>query len=419
MIDRRGFLALSAMGLLTRGAFAAANPHVVVLGGGAGGATAARVIRSLGGPRVDITLIEQDPAYVTCFFSNWVIGGLRTMADITHHYDRLADAGIKVVTARADAVDRDGKAVVLADGTRIAYDRLVVSPGVSFRFDTLPGYSEEVAETMPHAWRAGPQTEALKAGLEALDDGATVVMTVPDNPYRCPPGPYERASLIANLFKTKGHSRSKIVILDAKEKFSKQALFQEGWEHHYPGVVEWLPPSVHGGIASLDAGASTVVTGLDRFKGDLVSIIPPQKAGAIAKAAGLTGDDGWCAVEAGSFVSKADPAITVVGDAAKAGEMPKSAFAANSQAKAAAVHLLAELLGRAPSDPLLFNTCWSLIAPDDGVRVGALYDVKDGAIVTKTGFVSKPGESVDERRKQAAEAAAWYAAITTDMFGRT
>lgn len=417
MLDRRGFLALSAAGLLPGGAFAQTPPRIVVLGGGAGGATAARVLRSFGGPRVDITLIEENRDYVTCFFSNWVIGGLREMAGITHGYDRLAAAGIRVVAARAASIDRDGKAVVLADGSRVPYDRLVLAPGIAFRYDTLPGYSEAAVEKMPHAWKAGPQTLELRRRLDALDDGATVVITVPAMPYRCPPGPYERVSLMAASLKARGHARSRIVILDGKEKFSKQALFQEGWEAHYPGMVEWLPPSVHGGLKGCDPGRMVIETQLDSFRGDLVSVIPPQTAGAIAIGAGLAGEDGWCAVDPVTFASAVDPAITVVGDSSKAGEMPKSAFSANSQAKAAAFHLLAELAGRAPSDPLLFNTCWSLIAPDDGVKVGGVYEPKDGVLAAKVAFVSKSGESVEERRKGAEEAAAWYDAIVADMFG--
>jgi sulfide dehydrogenase [flavocytochrome c] flavoprotein subunit len=421
VLDRRTLLQLSALGLgalaVPARAFAQAVPKIVVLGGGAGGATAAGLVRRFGGPRVEITLIEQNAAYVTCFFSNWVLGGLRSMADITHGYDRLAASGIKIVNARADAVDREGKAVVLADGTRVPYDRLILSPGVDFDFGFLPGYGQDAIEVMPHAWKAGPQTELLKARLDALSDGATIVMTVPDNPYRCPPGPYERVSMFAHALKARGHARSKIVVLDGKEKFSKQALFQEGWEAHYPGMVEWLPPSVHGGLQSADPAAGTITTALDSFRGDLVNVIPPQRAGAVAVAAGLADDKGWCAVLPGTFQSKADPSVYVIGDAAKAGEMPKSAFSANSQGKLAAMRVLVELVGRETSDPLLFNTCWSLIAPDDGVKVGALYGEKDGAIVAKTPFVSQPGEPAEERRRSVAEAEAWYAAITADMFG--
>jgi sulfide dehydrogenase [flavocytochrome c] flavoprotein subunit len=419
MHSRRDVLALTALGLgvlaMPARAFAQAVPKIVILGGGAGGATAAGLVRRFGGPRVEITLIEQNPAYVTCFFSNWVLGGLRTMADITHGYERLTGAGIRLVTARAESIDRDGKAVVMADGSRVPYDRLILSPGVDFDFGFLPGYGEDAIEAMPHAWKAGPQTELLKARLDGLSDGATIVMTVPNNPYRCPPGPYERVSMFAHVLKAKGHKRSKIVVLDGKEKFSKQALFQEGWEAHYPGMVEWLPPTVHGGLESADPATGTIKTALDSFKGDLVNVIPPQRAGAIA--AGLAGEDGWCAVAPRSFASKLDPAIHVLGDAAKAGEMPKSAFAANSQGKFVAIRVLADLVGRQESEPLLFNTCWSLIAPDDGVKVGALYTEKDGAIAAKTSFVSQPGEPAEERRRSVAEAEAWYAAIVTDMFG--
>ena len=420
-MTRRDFARLSllasALAAGAPAAFAQARPRVVILGGGAGGATAALMLRRFGGPRLDITLIEENPAYSTCFFSNWVLAGLRSMDRITFGYDRMRATGITVVTARAESVDRDGRAVVLADGTRVPYDRLLVAPGVSFDFAAIPGYDAAAAEIMPHAWKAGPQTVALKARLDGLSDGATVVMSVPDNPYRCPPGPYERASVIAHVLKAKGHGRSKIVILDGKEKFSKQALFQEGWERLYPGMIEWLPPSVHGGVERVDPATMTVVTGLDDIRGDLVNVIPPQKAGAIAVAAGLTDPGGWCPVRPENMASADDPRIFVVGDACRAGEMPKSAFSAASQAKFAALMILAELIGRAPSDPRFFNTCWSLLAPDEAVKVGAAYTVKDRAIVASRPFVSAPGESAEERRTAAGEAEAWFDAITADMFG--
>ncbi len=338
------------------------------------------------------------------------------MADITHGYDRLAGAGIKVVNARAETIDRDGKAVVLADGSRVPYDRLVLSPGVSFKTDFLPGYTEAAMEKLPHAWKAGPQTELLKARLDALQDGATVVMTVPGNPYRCPPGPYERISLIAHLLKSRGHARSKIVVLDDKEKFSKQALFQEGWEAHYPGMVEWLPPSVHGGFKSVDADTGTVVTALDSFKGDLVNLIPPRRP-APSRRPPADGR-GW-------LVRRRSRHLHLEGRSRDHGRRRRLQGRRNAeigllrQQPGQGRRLPSARRGRRPLavDPLLFNTCWSLIAPDDGVKVGALYAVKDGALAAKTSFVSKTGESAEERRKSVAEAVDWYAAITADMFG--
>lgn len=417
-LTRRGFLAAATAtaASLAAPAFAAATPHVVIVGGGAGGATAAGFIRRLAGDRVRVTLVEPSATYITCFFSNWVIGGLRTMADITHDYTRLPASGIAVVQARASRIDRDARSVVLDDGTAIAYDRLILSPGIDLRYDALSGYTEAASEIMPHAWKAGPQTELLKRRLDAVKDGGSIVMLAPANPYRCPPGPYERVSLMAHVLKSTGRTKARITVLDAKEKFSKQALFQEAWEQLYPGMVEWLPPSVHGGVERVDPAGSSVVAGLDTFKADLVNVIPPQHAGAIARTSDLA-KDGWCPVDAASMRSALDANIFVIGDAASAGEMPKSAFSANSQAKVAGANVLADLLDWPRPDPRFFNTCWSLLGPDDGVKVGALYAPKDGAIASASGFLSAPGETAEEHRRSAAEAEAWYASITAEMFG--
>ncbi len=217
---------------------APARPKVVVIGGGAGGATAARYIAKDSEGAIDVTLIEANPIYTTCFFSNLFLGDFRSFDSLNHGYDKLAsNYGITVVNKMADAIDRDGKQVVLADGTRVPYDRLVVSPGIDLVWDSVPGYSEAAAEIMPHSWKAGPQTKLLKAKLDAIENGQQIVMVAPPNPYRCPPGPYERVSMFAHVLKTKGHTDSKIIVIDPKDKFSKQALFQEGWDRHYRGMV--------------------------------------------------------------------------------------------------------------------------------------------------------------------------------------
>ncbi|WP_075217478.1 NAD(P)/FAD-dependent oxidoreductase [Mongoliimonas terrestris] len=409
-------LATGVMAVSARGA-TPAPPRIVVLGGGAGGAVAARTAKRLGGEAVSVTLVEAAPSYVTCFFSNWVIAGLRAMEDITHGYAGLAADGIAVVHGRAEAIDRDARAIRLATGETIPYDRLILAPGIALRHEAVPGYSEAAALTMPHAWKAGPQTTLLRSRLEALGPTASIVMLVPPNPYRCPPGPYERAALMAHRLKATGRAGARLTILDAKETFSKQALFQEGWERHTPGMVQWLPPSVHGGILSVDPATNSVETGLDVFSGDLITVIPPQQAAPIAVDAGLADPDGWCPVVPAAMRSPMDSFVHVIGDAAKAGEMPKSAFAAASQGRVAAVAVLADLLGWPRPEPRYFNTCWSLIAPDDGVKVGALYGEKAGGIATVKGFVSQPGEPAAERRRAVDEAENWYAAITAEMFG--
>ena len=255
------------------------KPRVVVIGGGAGGATAARYIAKDSEGEIDVTLIDASEQFTTCFFSNLYLGDFRDFDSITHGYDKLqSDYGITKVTGMAMAVDRDARTVRMADGAEVPYDRLVVSPGIDLIYDSVEGYSEEAAEIAPHAWKAGPQTQLLKAKLDAITSGQQIIMVAPPNPYRCPPGPYERISMMAHVLKTKGVDAN-IVIIDPKPKFSKQGLFQEGWDKHYPGMIEWYGPDVHGGIGAVDVNAGTVETDLDTFEGDLLNVIPAQKAG--------------------------------------------------------------------------------------------------------------------------------------------
>lgn len=319
-LTRRGFSRLAlgttaaslAMPHILR---AQSKPRAVIIGGGAGGATAARYIAKDSEGEIDVTLIEVNRTFTTCFFSNLYLGGYRTFESITHSYDKLAsDYGVKVVHQMATAIDRDARQVRLADGSTVAYDRLVVSPGIDLIYDSVPGYSREAAEIAPHAWKAGPQTQLLKAKLDAVENGQQIVMLAPPNPYRCPPGPYERVSMMAHVLKQKGHTDARIVIVDPKPKFSKQALFQEGWEKHYPGMIEWIGPDVHGGIKGVDANAGSVETDFDTFTGTLLNVIPAQRAGAIAVDAGLADGKGYCPIDAFSMRSKADDNIYVIGD---------------------------------------------------------------------------------------------------------
>jgi NADPH-dependent 2,4-dienoyl-CoA reductase/sulfur reductase-like enzyme len=419
-VNRRTFVAgASALASnLSLPALAQAKPRLVVIGGGAGGATVARYVAKDSGGAIDVTLIEPAPHYTTCFHSNLYLGGLRDWASITHSYDALAARhGIKLVRQMAQAVDRDKKAVRLADGSDVPYDRLVVAPGIDLKFDSVPGYSEPAAETMPHAWKAGPQTQLLKKQLEALRDGALVVMLAPPNPYRCPPGPYERISMMAHVLKTKGHKNSRIVILDPKDTFSKQALFQEGWESHYPGMIEWQDPKMHGGIKEVDPKAMTVKTDLETHKGDLVNVIPAQMAGKIARDAGLANQSGFCPIDPASMRSAVDANIYVVGDACIAGDMPKSAFSSNSQAKVAAMIIRGELANARTFPARYTNTCWSVIDADDTVKVGGRYEPRDGKIAAVDTFISQKGEAAALRRQTQEENMGWYASITSDIFG--
>lgn len=394
------------------------KPRVVVIGGGAGGATAARYIAKDSDGAIDVTLIDDSEMFTTCFFSNLYVGGYRSFESITHSYDTLQSSyGITKVTGRASSVDRAAKTVTMADGSTIPYDRLVVSPGIDLIWESVEGYSEELSEIAPHAWKAGEQTKILKAKLDAIENGQQIVMVAPPNPYRCPPGPYERASMMAHVLKSKGLTDAKVIILDPKDKFSKQGVFQEGWEKHYPGMIEWYGPDVHGGIESVDVNAGTVETGLDTFKGALLNIIPAQKAGAIAAAAGLTNDSGFCPIDAESMRSTMDEAVFVIGDACIAGDMPKSGFSANSQAKVAAMNVRGDLVGSKVFPAKYANTCWSLIETDDNIKVGAQYAPGDGKIASVQGFVSQTGEDAALRKANYEESVGWYAGITADMFG--
>ncbi len=420
---RRGFgrLALGAAalsGISAPSLAQGAAPRLVVVGAGPGGATLARYAAQGGG--LSVTLIDANPHHITCPFSNYYLAGLYEFDGLIKGFDNLRAAGINVVQGYAQDVDRDGKAVVLADGTRVPYDALVLSPGVDFKWDAVEGYDEEVAETLiPHAYKAGEQTKLLRAQLDALEDGGTVIVAVPGNPYRCPPGPYERVSLIAHLLKSTGRTRSKILLLDAKSSFSKQALFQQGWTRHYGDMIEWVPGEfTGGGFAGVDAGAKTV-TGLsgEVFEGDVINFIPPQKAGAIARLAGLSGDGDWAPVLPETLQSKFDPDIVILGDASAQGDMPKSAFSANSQAKAAAAALRARLLGERAFPPRYLNTCWSLIEVGDAVKIGATYQAGPEKIDTVEPFISSVDDAAEVRKTTESEVYAWYESFSRDVWG--
>jgi NADH dehydrogenase FAD-containing subunit len=422
-MTRRNFSLLAGASLATLSTplfaptvFGQGKPRLVVVGGGPGGATVARYVAKDSKGAIDVTLIEPSKNFTTCFFSNLYVGGLRDFKSITYNYDKVRKAGVKVVHAMATGVDRDKK-VVTAGGQRVPYDRLVLAPGIDLKYDSVPGYSEAAAQMMPHAWKAGPQTQLLIKKLNALKDGDLIVMIAPPNPYRCPPGPYERASMFAHVLKKKGFKKSKIVILDAKPAFAKQAVFTEGWDKHYKGMIEWLDPQVHGGVKSIDPKTGEIKTGFETYKAALANVIPAQMAGKIVRDAGLANQSGFCAIDPGSMKSTVDANIFVVGDASIAGDMPKSAFAANSQAKVAAMTVRADLTKSQAFPARYSNTCWSLIAPDDDVKVGATYAPGDGKIKASGGFISKKDEPADLRKANYKESVDWYNGIVRDIFG--
>jgi sulfide dehydrogenase [flavocytochrome c] flavoprotein subunit len=396
---------------------AQAKPKLVVIGGGPAGATIAKYVARDASGAIEVTLVEPLHQFTTCFHSNLYLGGFRSWDSITHSYDALASKyGVKLVHQAGQAIDREKKVLRLADGSQLSYDRLVVATGIDLKYDSVPGYSVAAAEIMPHAWKPGAQTQLLKRQLDSIEDGALIVIIAPPNPYRCPPAPYERASMMAHVLKAKGHKKSLIVILDAKDSFAGQALFQEGWEKHYPGMVEWQDPKIHGGIKRLDVSTMTVETDLASYQAHLVNVIPAQIAGRIARDAGLANDSGYCAIDPASMRSVLDANVFVVGDAAIAGEMPKSASSANSQAKVAALMIRAELTGAQTAPARYTTACWSLIETEDAVKVGGRYEPKGDKIAAVETFVSRTGESAELRRRTESENVEWYADITADIF---
>src|SRR5919204_2177856 len=417
--SRRDFLKAAAAGatLLPLPAIAqGAAGRVVVVGAGFGGATCARFIKRID-PRITVTLVEANRTFVACPFSNGVIAGLREIKAQEFGYDKLAGDQLVLQLSPGTAVDPQGRIVTLANGTQLSYDRLVLSPGIDLRWDGLPGYTEAAAERMPHAWKAGEQTLLLRRQLEAMEDGGTVVMSAPANPFRCPPGPYERASLIAYYLKTK-KPKSKLIILDAKDVFSKQRLFQNAWKALYPNL-EWVSLSAGGKVTSVDPGAMTLVTDFARHKADVANVIPPQKAGRIAEIAGAVDRTGWCPIDPATFESKLQPNVHVIGDASIAGAMPKSAFSANAQAKVCAAAVAKLIAGDKPDTPKLINTCYSLVAPDYGISIEGVYRPADGQIkeIEGSGGVSALDAPNSTRALEATFANAWFNTITTEVFG--
>ena len=420
-LSRREFCGAAAVGAAAlafpRPSFAQSAARIVVVGGGFGGASCARALKQID-PKLQVTLVEPNRTFTACPFSNTVIAGLRSIEAQQFTYDKIAADGVTVIAQAATRIDPQARTVGLADGTSLAYDRLVLAPGIDLRFDALPGYDEAAAAKMPHAWKAGEQTLLLRKQLEAMDDGGLVVIAAPANPYRCPPGPYERACLIAYYLKTK-KPRSKLLILDAKDAFSKQRLFQNAWKELYPGMVEWISLSQGGKVNAVDSSTNTLITDFGNHTAQVANVIPPQRAGRIAGIAGVADNTGWCAIDPVTFESKSVPNIHVIGDACIAGTMPKSAFSANAQAKACAGAVATLIAGGTPAAPKLINTCYSLAAPDYGFSVAGVYHPKNGLLadVEGSGGVSPPDAPRDFRASEAVFAQSWFDTTTAEVFG--
>ncbi len=432
-INRRDFLKLAAAGG-TSGALAlqgcagmrdttmAPGPRVVVVGGGFGGATAAKYIRMFD-PGVQVTLIEANATHTTCPGSNWVLGGLRSLESITFDYGVLRKRhGVEVVTGRASAIDPDQRKVMLAGGGSVAYDRLIVSPGIDFDYAAIEGHGPGDVERAPHAWQAGPQTAILQRQLEEMPDGGVFVIVPPPNPFRCPPGPYERVSMVAHYFKQR-KPRAKIVILDPKGGFSKQGLFIQGWQDLYGygtdrSLIEYVP-GPDGTVGRVDMATLTAYAGdfENAVRADVLNLIPAQRAGAIAVESGLADDSGWCPVDHRTWESTLVPGVHVIGDSAIQAPLPKSGYAANSEAKVCAAAVVDLLRGRAAGEPSWVNTCYSLVGPDYGISVAAVYDLTaEGKVASVEGAGGLTPADAD-RKKEALYARSWYVNVTDDSFG--
>ena len=419
---RRQFFSLAASlpfaRLPTGRARANTRARIVVVGGGFGGAACAKYLR-LADPSLTVTLVAPQPQFVTCPFSNVALVGLRPLASLTHTYHQLRERyGVQIVQAQAQELDPTAQRVTLSDVSTLAYDRLVLSPGIELRWNAIEGYDAEASAVFPHAWQAGSQTLLLRRQLEAMEDGGLVVISAPETPYRCPPGPYERASLIAHYLKTH-KPKSKVLVLDAKDSFTKDRLFLAAWKQMYPGLLEWVPGAQGGRVIQVDTRAGIVRTEFDEYTPAVANIVAPQRAAAIARADGLDAGAGWCPVHGSTFESRLHANIHIIGDAAIANPMPKSAFSANNQAKVCAAAIVALLQGEPVARPALMNTCYSLVAPDYGISISAVYTVENDTIQVVPGSSGTSPLDAPEatRALEAAYARSWYANITADTFG--
>ncbi|NQV82548.1 MAG: FAD-dependent oxidoreductase [Rhodospirillales bacterium] len=402
---------------LTPAAGARARPKAIVIGGGAAGASAV-VFLARNFPGIDITLIEANPRYIAPFFASRYLGGLKPLDFISHEYRALTEKyGVRVLHATATAIDADNKTVVLQDGARVPYDRLIAAPGIDFKFDKIDGYDEKTAALMPHAYKADSQIAVLKKQLLAMDNGGVFAIASPLRPYRCPPAPYERASIVAHYLKTH-KPKSKILILDSKDEFPMSEVMSEIWAREYSNLIERVPAEFGGHIRAVDVKSRTLISSEEKFQVDVANIIPDQHAANIAHVSGLTDKTGWCPVTPKTFESTLAPGVHLIGDAIDPGDMVKSAYSAHSQALACAAATGALLTGKTPVDAgLLTSTCFFIIAPNRGVKLGGTYKAVGGKLAGQSGSLSQVGEAPEIRQKTAEEGDAWYAGMVRDMFG--
>lgn len=423
MIQRRQFVqtlgagsAAASLGLLGGCAAGGSGAKVVVVGGGYGGATAAKYVRLFSDYGIDVTLVEPNPAFVSCPISNLVLQGSKSIGDITTPYDNLSKRhGVKVVRDMVSSIDAEKRTIKLASGGELAYDRLIVSPGIDFMWETLPGMAKDGAkDKVLHAWKAGAQTVALRRQLEAMPDGGVYALSIPRAPYRCPPGPYERASLIANYFK-KAKPKSKVVIFDANDDIqSKKGLFMKAWDEHYKGMIEYRPKHT---VTDVDAATNTLKFEFaEDFKPAVANVVPNMRAGDLAVKAGLATANGrWCDVDFLTFESKVAKNVHIIGDAIQiAPAMPKSGHMANQHGKTCAAAVVNLLQGKAPPQlPIYANTCYSFVTDEDVVHVASVhrYDAEKKTMLPVQGA---GGVSVAASELEGRYAHAWARNIWAD-----
>ncbi len=390
--------------------------RVVVVGGGFGGAAVAKYLNRFD-ETIQITLVEPKKTYMTCPGSNWYLAGLTDVETLTHDYEALKKRGINVIHTKVENIDAKAKQVILDNGDLLGYDRLVVSPGIDFKYEAIEGYSKEVAEKIPHAYQAGSQTELLYKQIREMKQGGTFVIAPPENPFRCPPGPYERVSMIAAYFK-EHNPTAKIMIMDAKNSFSKMPLFREGWDMLYGDMIEFIPAMDGGKVTKVDPENMTVFSDYEDIEADVINLIPPQKAGELAFKAGLVDESGWCPVNQETFESMIHRDVHVIGDACIAGQMPKSGHSAASHAKMCAAAVVSHFNNWAMPRPKNVNTCYSLMAKDYGITVAAIYEMQDGEIreIDGAGGVSPKNADLNFRKMEANYARGWYKSITANIW---
>ena len=407
--------AVIAAATLACPSFAQSSARVVVIGGGFGGAACARALRRLDAT-LQVTLIEPNTTFTACPLSNEVIAGLRELSAQQFTYDKVVADGIVVAAQAAHKVDAQARTINFGDGSTLPYDRLVLAPGIELRFDALPGYDEAASAQMPHAWKAGEQTMLLRRQLEAMDDGGLVVIAVPAAPLRCPPAPYERASLIAHYLKAR-KPRSKVLVLDAKDTYSQQKLFENAWKELYPGMIERVALSQGGRVTSVNPATNEIVTDFGNYAAAVANVIPPQKAGRIAEIAGAADHTGWCPIDPVSFASKLVPNVYVIGDACIAGGIPKSASAASAQGKACAAAIVNALAGTVLETPRLDGACYNTVAPGYAFSLKGIYQPKGDQYAESEVTTSPVEGSREVRQREAEQALEWFKTITGDAFG--